>query len=163
MAESFNEVLLEKSTVLPIVNIISKNSLDLLLDDVKSTNEYVSTPIEETIKKMINGHKFVLENYRTLEEKLALLDSAIETCDGNVILNIILFLKQTLKTNIFYMNLSKRKMALRHYISYLMLNNEFQGLIDLYMCVVVLKLIYILINNHFLNLIRSSGNAASMV
>lgn len=133
--DSFNETLQEPSSALPIHHIISKTSLDLLLDDIKSTNEQFATPIEETIKKMLNGHKYVLEHYRKLDEKLALLDASIETHDGNVIINVILFLKRTLKANLFYMNLSKRKVALRHYMNYLMLNNEFHALTDLYMYV----------------------------
>ncbi|CAH1969950.1 unnamed protein product [Acanthoscelides obtectus] len=50
----------------------------------------------------------------------------IELCD------VILYLKQTLKQNICFQQLSKWKMAVNHYAYYLIVNNHFQELADLY-------------------------------
>ncbi|XP_018566566.1 spermatogenesis-defective protein 39 homolog [Anoplophora glabripennis] len=123
----------EESSVVPIFSIISKNCLDLVLDDIKSVNEYVTPPVEEIIKKIFNGQKYSLEVYKKFDEKLLLLDSALDTMDGNIILKVILFLKSTLKRNIFSHQLSKRKVAVKYYADYLIVTNQFGELTDIYM------------------------------
>ncbi|KAJ8923564.1 hypothetical protein NQ315_010143 [Exocentrus adspersus] len=143
MTEAFTESVFnspaEESNVVPIFSIISKNCLDLVLDDIKSVNEYVSPPVEEVIKKMFNGQKYSLEVYKRFDEKLLLLDSALDAMDGNIILKVsnnefvILFLKSTLKYNIFIHQLSKRKLAAKYYSNYLIVTNKLQELTDFYM------------------------------
>ncbi|XP_023016000.2 vacuolar protein sorting 16B [Leptinotarsa decemlineata] len=123
----------EENSILPIHSLISKASLDLILDDIKSTNDYIVPPVEETIKKMFNGQKYVLEVYKKLTDKLLLLDSAVNSMDGNVILGVVLFLKSTLRRNIFYHQLAKRTVAVRHYATHLIVNGQYEELADLYM------------------------------
>ncbi|KAG5861432.1 hypothetical protein JTB14_000468 [Gonioctena quinquepunctata] len=123
----------EENSVLPIHSLISKLSLDLILEDIKSTNENIIAPVEETIKKMFNGQKYSLEVYKKFSDKLLLLDSAVNTMDGNIILNVILFLKSTLRQNIFNHQLAKRTIALKHYSNHLIVNNQYEELADLYM------------------------------
>lgn len=43
---------------------------------------------EETIKKLFLGLPCVLDNYRSAEQKLDLLQRAVETADGNIILKV---------------------------------------------------------------------------
>lgn len=119
---------------LPIHSLISKRNLDLILEDVRipSMSSHVP-PVEESIKKAFLGKPCVFSNYKTLDDKCDLLDQAINTYDGNVILMVILFLVKTLKSNIFLRILSKRKIALKHYENYLVQNNKLQQLGDLYM------------------------------
>lgn len=60
-----------------------------VLDDISSTLEYVIPPIEETIQKAFNGEKYSFEIYRRFSDKIKLLDSALETSDGDIILKVI--------------------------------------------------------------------------
>lgn len=43
---------------------------------------------EETIQKLFLGLPCLLDNYRSLEQKLDLLQRAVETADGNIILKV---------------------------------------------------------------------------
>ncbi|CAH1103556.1 unnamed protein product [Psylliodes chrysocephalus] len=123
----------EENSILSIHSIISKTSLNLILDDLKSTNEYVAPPVEEVILKMLTGQKYSLEVYKKFTDKLVLLDSALESMDGDIILNVILFLKSTLRPNIFFHQLAKRKLAVKHYAIHLIVNNHYSEVADLYM------------------------------
>ncbi|CAG9855242.1 unnamed protein product [Phyllotreta striolata] len=123
----------EENCVLSIHSIISKTCLDFLLDDLKSTYEYVVPPVEEAVRKMLTGQKYPLEVYKNFSDKLKLLDCALESMDGNIIINVILFLKATLKSNIFYHQLAERKSAIKHYANHLIVNNHYSELPDLYM------------------------------
>ncbi|XP_056645172.1 spermatogenesis-defective protein 39 homolog [Diorhabda sublineata] len=124
----------EENSFISIHSLISKNSLDLILGDIKSTNEYVVPPVEEVIRKMFIGQTYSLEVYKKYSDKILLLESALDLMDGNVILNVILFLKSTLKQNLFF-QLVKKKFALKHYVHHLIVNNGYQELADLYMAI----------------------------
>jgi hypothetical protein len=82
---------------------------------------------------MFHGENCLLNTYRTLENKLQMLDAALDIGDGNIIISVILFLNQTLNSNIFFTQLSKRKVAIKHYANHIIENNDFQKLADLYM------------------------------
>jgi hypothetical protein len=82
---------------------------------------------------MFHGENCLLSTYRTLENKLQMLDAALDIGDGNIIISVILFLNQTLNSNIFFTQLSKRKVAIKHYANHIIENNDFQKLADLYM------------------------------
>ncbi|XP_066261341.1 spermatogenesis-defective protein 39 homolog [Euwallacea similis] len=123
----------ELSSGLPIYALISKTSLDFILNDIVSTYQTAAPTVEDTIRRMINGHNFNLSAYIRFNDKIKLLEKALETCDANVIIKVILFLKATLKSNIFYHQLSKLKMAVKHYAHYLLMRSQFDGVADLYM------------------------------
>lgn len=55
--------------------------------DIRLSKDVVP-PIEETIKNMFCNRRYVLSGYRSLEQKLQLLDAAVETCDGNIITTV---------------------------------------------------------------------------
>lgn len=56
-----------------------------------------------------------------MHEKENLLDEAIKGGNGDAILAIVLFLKQTLKKSHFNTILQARPTAVKHYINYLLL------------------------------------------
>uniref|UniRef100_A0A8C8BYU4 Spermatogenesis-defective protein 39 homolog n=1 Tax=Oncorhynchus tshawytscha TaxID=74940 RepID=A0A8C8BYU4_ONCTS len=82
--------------------------------------DYVSdwTP-EETVKRMQQGKVYSLEKFRSLQDKLLLLDEAVNAHDGNVITAVLIYLKKSLSKEILFRELITREIALRHYIHYL--------------------------------------------
>lgn len=97
------------------------------------TEAPVVLTVPDTIKKAFLGKPYVLSNFRSLAEKTELLNQAIRTYDGNVILSVILYLLKTLKHSIFLRVISGDNIALKHYEAYLRENNKLQELGDLYM------------------------------
>ncbi|KAK9889322.1 hypothetical protein WA026_004600 [Henosepilachna vigintioctopunctata] len=85
------------------------------------------------MNKMINGHKLCLEMYKSYKDKLLLLDEALKTQNGDIILRVTDFLKKTLKFNIFCNVLMKRKVALLEYSNFLKSQANLDELEDLYM------------------------------
>ncbi|CAB1343071.1 unnamed protein product [Coregonus sp. 'balchen'] len=83
--------------------------------------DYVSdwTP-EETVKRMQQGKVYSLEKFRSLQDKLLLLDEAVNAHDGNII------------TAILFRELITRETALRHYIHYLKEIGEQKLLVELF-------------------------------
>uniref|UniRef100_A0A8C1FAY8 Spermatogenesis-defective protein 39 homolog n=1 Tax=Cyprinus carpio carpio TaxID=630221 RepID=A0A8C1FAY8_CYPCA len=65
---------------------------------------------EETVRRMQKGRPFSLEKFRSLQDKLLLLDEAVAVYDGNVI---------TAVSQILFRELMARDVALRHYVHYL--------------------------------------------
>nr|CAH7742309.1 unnamed protein product [Callosobruchus chinensis] len=120
----------EDSCVLPIHSFISKTCLDFAS---AKPNKRDILPIEVTIQRLLKGQKSSLFDYRNLKDKISLLEAALNSKDGNIILMVVLFLKQTLKRNIFFLQLSKWKPAVKHYAYHLIISNQYQELADLYM------------------------------
>ncbi|CAO1409405.1 unnamed protein product [Diamesa serratosioi] len=126
---------------MPLHLIISDEDLQLILEEQmiiddpgikKSTtleeevkilrrklNEISYCPIPVTITKLLMGKPCSLEIYRTLQEKEDLLDEAISCGSGGTILQVVMFLKSTLKSTLFFNILKTRKEAINHYINYL--------------------------------------------
>ncbi|XP_078516093.1 spermatogenesis-defective protein 39 homolog isoform X1 [Lissotriton helveticus] len=87
--------------------------------------------MEDTIKRMQKGKIYSLERFRSLTEKLALLDEAVRLHDGNVITAVLIFLKRTLSREILFRELEVRQVALRHFMHFLKESGEQQLLLDL--------------------------------
>lgn len=126
---------------MPLHLIISDEDLQLVLDEQmiiddpgikKSTtleeevkilrrklNEISYCPIPVTITKLLMGKPCSLEIYKSLKEKEDLLDEAISCGSGDTILQVVLFLKSTLKSILFFNILKTRKEAINHYINFL--------------------------------------------
>ncbi|KAF5286970.1 hypothetical protein FQR65_LT12384 [Abscondita terminalis] len=123
---------LENSSLntLPIHSLLTKRNLDAVLDDVRTMSQSSVPSVQETIIKMFLGMPFSLSIYRSLSQKLELLDEAVASEDGNVILMVLLFLRKSSKVSELYSHLSKRKTALRHYLNYLMRELLLQELSD---------------------------------
>uniref|UniRef100_A0A667XSU0 Spermatogenesis-defective protein 39 homolog n=1 Tax=Myripristis murdjan TaxID=586833 RepID=A0A667XSU0_9TELE len=60
-----------------------------------------------------------LEKFRSLQEKLLLLDEAVGVHDGNVITAVLIYLKKSLSKEVLFRELESRQTALRHFIHYL--------------------------------------------
>ncbi|XP_067944507.1 spermatogenesis-defective protein 39 homolog [Watersipora subatra] len=82
------------------------------------THSLGTLPVEETIKRMLCGKPYILESYKSLKDKKALLSSALAKHDGNTINAVILFLKQTLNQSLFQSTLLEVGGA-EQYVSYL--------------------------------------------
>ncbi|KAM3860895.1 spermatogenesis-defective protein 39 homolog [Diretmus argenteus] len=82
---------------------------------------------EETVQRMQQGKVFSLEKFRSLQDKLLLLDEAVDAHDGNVITAILIYLKKSLSKDVLFRELQSRPTALRHFIHYLTETKE-QGL-----------------------------------
>lgn len=85
------------------------------------------SPVSATINKLLTGRSCSLAIYKSLREKEDLLDSAVASGDGNTILQVIVFLKSTLKPSLFNRVLKAHSVAINHYVNYLI---ETQALSD---------------------------------
>ncbi|XP_043372193.1 spermatogenesis-defective protein 39 homolog isoform X4 [Dermochelys coriacea] len=86
---------------------------------------------KDTVRRMQRGKICSLERFRSLQEKLMLLDEAVAVHDGNIITAILIFLKRTLKREILFQELEVRQVALRHLIHFLKETGEQKLLLDL--------------------------------
>ncbi|XP_064483830.1 spermatogenesis-defective protein 39 homolog isoform X3 [Ornithodoros turicata] len=78
----------------------------------------ITTP-KETVQNIILGQPYFIEQHRSKEDKVELLDEALQLQDGNVIVLVLLFLKRTLKPALFNQELLLKPRAASHYLSYL--------------------------------------------
>lgn len=74
---------------------------------------------EDTVQRMQQGKVVSLEKFRSLQDKLLLLDFAVSANDGNVITAVLIYLKRTLSKEVLFRELESRQTALRHFIHYL--------------------------------------------
>ncbi|CAG5122043.1 unnamed protein product, partial [Candidula unifasciata] len=109
-------------------NLKRQTDLDKLHQEIQSLkrsllsakrDRWVKLPIEDTLRRIIKGEEFSLELYRSLEDKLELLDKATQRHDGNAIVTAVLFLHRTVSRHIFTRELLSRPVAANHYLSYL--------------------------------------------
>uniref|UniRef100_A0A8C0JI17 Spermatogenesis-defective protein 39 homolog n=1 Tax=Canis lupus dingo TaxID=286419 RepID=A0A8C0JI17_CANLU len=73
-----------------------------------------------------------LERFRSLQDKLQLLEEAVSMHDGNVITAVLIFLKRTLSKEILFRELEVRQVALRHLIHFLKEIGDQKLLLDLF-------------------------------
>ncbi|NXE93373.1 SPE39 protein, partial [Menura novaehollandiae] len=86
---------------------------------------------KDTVRRMQRGKVCSLERFRSLPDKLVLLDEAVAGHDGNVITAVLIFLKQTLRREILFRELEVRQVALCHLIHFLRETGEQKFLLDL--------------------------------
>ncbi|KAF4070826.1 hypothetical protein AMELA_G00278110 [Ameiurus melas] len=86
---------------------------------------------EETVRRMRKGKAYSLERFRSLQDKLLLLDEAVSAHDGNVITAVLIYLKKSLDKEILYRELMLREIALQHYVHYLKEMGEQKLLVEL--------------------------------
>ncbi|NWZ76400.1 SPE39 protein, partial [Poecile atricapillus] len=85
----------------------------------------------DTVRRMQRGKVCSLERFRSLQDKLVLLDEAVAGHDGNVITAVLIFLKRTLRREILFRELEVRQVALCHLIHFLREMGEQKFLLDL--------------------------------
>ncbi|XP_022094600.1 spermatogenesis-defective protein 39 homolog [Acanthaster planci] len=81
-------------------------------------------PVADTVTRIITGEPYSLEPYRSLQDKLSLLDAAIGYHDGNAILTIVMFLKRTLSKAVFCEEIRRRQVAASQYIAFIKKHKE---------------------------------------
>ncbi|NXW14157.1 SPE39 protein, partial [Circaetus pectoralis] len=86
---------------------------------------------KDTVRRMQRGKVCSLERFRSLQDKLVLLDEAVAGHDGNVITAVLIFLKRTLRREILFQELAVRQVALCHLIHFLKETGEQKLLLDL--------------------------------
>ncbi|XP_040025591.1 spermatogenesis-defective protein 39 homolog [Gasterosteus aculeatus] len=86
---------------------------------------------EETVQRMQQGKVVSLEKFRSLQDKLLLLDYAVNAHDGNVITAVLIYLKRTLSKEVLFRELESRQTALRHLIHYLTETRDQRLLLEL--------------------------------
>ncbi|XP_056219393.1 spermatogenesis-defective protein 39 homolog isoform X1 [Seriola aureovittata] len=86
---------------------------------------------EETVHRMQQGKAVSLEKFRSLQDKLLLLDFGVSAHDGNVITAVLIYLKRTLSKEVLFRELESRQTALRHFIHYLTETRDQRLLLEL--------------------------------
>uniref|UniRef100_A0A667XE47 Spermatogenesis-defective protein 39 homolog n=1 Tax=Myripristis murdjan TaxID=586833 RepID=A0A667XE47_9TELE len=87
---------------------------------------------KEGEREMMDCAAVSLEKFRSLQEKLLLLDEAVGVHDGNVITAVLIYLKKSLSKEVLFRELESRQTALRHFIHYLTESKEQRLLLELY-------------------------------
>lgn len=75
--------------------------------------------VDEAVMRLLHGQPVSLEHFKSKEEKVALLDKAIASHDGNAIISAVVFMKQTLRKQLFHLELLRRPAAIDQYLAYL--------------------------------------------
>lgn len=88
--------------------------------------------IPDTVRRLRKGKVCSLERFRSLQDKLQLLEEAVSVHDGNVITAVLIFLKRTLSKEILFRELEERQVALRHFIHFLKEMGDQKLLLDLF-------------------------------
>lgn len=130
-----------KSSCIPLNLIISDSDLQYILDEEQSysesiipkglkpeeevkllrrkINELQFCPIPLVVTKILMNKSCSLECYRTMQEKQELLEEAISCDNGDAILRVVLFLKNTLKPALFMKLIANQPSAVNHYVNHL--------------------------------------------
>ncbi|XP_078418214.1 LOW QUALITY PROTEIN: spermatogenesis-defective protein 39 homolog [Cetorhinus maximus] len=101
----------------------------------KSKTDYKDVSIDwsplETVRQMQKGRMYSLERFRSLNDKLHLVDEAVRTHDGNVITAVLIFLKKSLSKEVLFRELEYRQVALQHFVHYLKETGEQKLLLEM--------------------------------
>uniref|UniRef100_A0A4W3K7A3 Spermatogenesis-defective protein 39 homolog n=1 Tax=Callorhinchus milii TaxID=7868 RepID=A0A4W3K7A3_CALMI len=104
-------------------SVIGSGSTNIAPDLRKSKFDYKDSVIDwnalETVRRMQKAKPYSLEKFRSLKDKLQLVDEAVRTHDGNVITAVLIFLNKTLSKEVLFPELGLRQGALNHFICYL--------------------------------------------
>ncbi|KAG5681797.1 hypothetical protein PVAND_011205 [Polypedilum vanderplanki] len=128
-------------SIVPITFVLSENDLQLIIDEEIHSNDAIipkGLTLEEEVKflrRKINEFQYSepsltiakillqkpcsLDCYKSINDKEKLLDEAISSGNGDAILQVVLFLKNTLKPILFQKLLANRSEAVEHYLNYL--------------------------------------------
>uniref|UniRef100_A0A915PVG5 Vps16 C-terminal domain-containing protein n=1 Tax=Setaria digitata TaxID=48799 RepID=A0A915PVG5_9BILA len=85
---------------------------------------------EVTVRRLLRNDSVSLDLYRSKKEKLDLLEAALDSYDGNVIIAVVLALERSLETSVFLDILKQKPVAVHHYIAYLKDVGNFDQLIS---------------------------------
>ncbi|KAI6189984.1 Spermatogenesis-defective protein 39 [Aphelenchoides bicaudatus] len=115
-----------------ISNESLKTQIRQIQRDLKRSLEdrFAPLPIQDTISRLRSCRPVSLDFYKSKQQKLDLLDAAVESMRDDIVLVVILFLKQTLVGSIFREVLILRPEAAEVYVKYLKADKNYQELID---------------------------------
>jgi len=122
----------------PQVSVTEYNKLQAEIQQLKrdlqvARKDKAAMPsIQETVKKIIQGQPYTLEVYKSLRDKLSLLDCAIKMHDGNAITAAVLFLRKTVKQRVLHDEIRTRPEAVNHLCKYLSEHYDYTELTELY-------------------------------
>lgn len=85
----------------------------------------------ETVKKLMLNQPCVLEVFKSLVDKLTLLDETIKIGDGDALITTILFIKKTVKYSIFAREISRRPVAVKHIVAFMKSHYDYDELVKL--------------------------------
>ncbi|KAI1704636.1 spermatogenesis-defective protein 39 [Ditylenchus destructor] len=91
---------------------------------------YNPLPVYEAVKRLRQCQPVSLDLYKSKQDKLNLLEAALDTCDHDVICVVVLFLKRTLANSIFREILIMKEIAAEHYVQYLRESGDHSELCD---------------------------------
>ncbi|MCP9257096.1 BMA-SPE-39 [Dirofilaria immitis] len=80
---------------------------------------YRAADPEHTVRRLLRNDSVSLDLYRSKKEKLGLLEAALESYDGNVIIAVVLALERSLETSVFLDIIKQKPVAVNHYTAYL--------------------------------------------
>lgn len=103
------------------------NTDKIYLSEAKPT-----TDPDITLRRILLGQPFTLENYKSFKNKTALLDAAIASGNGNAILIVIIFITRTLKSAMVQRLLMEKPSAIdvyTHYLATRLLTNDITDLL----------------------------------
>ena len=89
----------------------------------------INTP-NQTAEAIFLGNPYNLEQFRSRESKIELLEAALSIGDTSTIQVVVLFLRNTLKASIFQHEIIQRTPALRALVSYLRDSGDNAGVIE---------------------------------
>ncbi|OWA54927.1 Spermatogenesis-defective protein 39-like protein [Hypsibius exemplaris] len=98
--------------------------------EVSRKDQWIRITPREMVWRIMRNKPFSLENYRSIEEKVALLDQALNLHDTNAILIAILHLKNTLSLALFVEEMAKKPDAVDQYLEYLKEDGCYQECLD---------------------------------
>eukprot|EP00123_Amoebidium_parasiticum_P017729 comp23965_c0_seq1/m.42471 comp23965_c0_seq1/g.42471 ORF comp23965_c0_seq1/g.42471 comp23965_c0_seq1/m.42471 type:complete len:530 (-) comp23965_c0_seq1:134-1723(-) len=88
--------------------------------------------VATTMHALWQNEYSIVELHRGLEEKLLLLDTALDWHDGDTVTHVLLLMRATLNYGIFREAVSTRPVALKHWIFYLESRGSWKELGELY-------------------------------
>ncbi|XP_055343237.1 spermatogenesis-defective protein 39 homolog [Paramacrobiotus metropolitanus] len=99
--------------------------------EVSRKDQWIKLSAKEMVWRIVRNKPYGLENYRNLEEKLALLDQALNLYDNNAIIIVILHMKHTLNREIFLRELANKPDAMDQYVAFLVGDGKLQECFDI--------------------------------
>ena len=113
------------STVEAELKLVRRNFARLQNDRFKPNS------VSQTVEDMVLGRPYSLDGFKSFKEKEHLLDTALESGDGDVILSVTLMLRSTLKKSKFISLMSSRQEAANHVIADMIVRHQLGEVIDL--------------------------------
>ena len=127
----------EPSSISQLVGGKDVRKLEAELNTVRAnfaalqTNRFNPLPPAQTVRDMVLGRPHSLQGYTSLQDKEALLDTALEYGDGDAILSVTIMLRNTLKKSKFHSIMASRQEAADQLVASLVTRLELGAVVEL--------------------------------